>query len=260
MEIRLNSSTPNTRYQVNYQKNNNKNKQNSVPAFTGDISKMYDNFCKSVGRNVCRRLYNNSFIDKVGSSLKDPDNAIKHFLAIGSFITSGMYMQRTLTNDKMDKDRRNTLAVNQGATFVISTLGAYLADDTLKEKWKGLHLKYLARTAEGRELLAGWEAKNADIAKNNEGIAKELQRPKLKIDEYIEQFGSTKVPNKQALKAIQERSKGFNALRQILVFGAIYRFFVPLLIVKPTNILCDKYLENKKKKAALSEQQKVINA
>ena len=49
----------------------------------------------------------------------------------GSVIISGMYMTQTLRNNQLDEDRKKTLAINQGLTFLMSTVGSYLIDDAL---------------------------------------------------------------------------------------------------------------------------------
>lgn len=255
MSITLNTTPNLNQPKVYSQNNNNKYTRNNTPSFTGGISQSYDSFCHGVGKKVCSKIFNNRFMNWVGSLPKDPDNAVKHFLVVGSVITSGMYMKQTLTNEKMDKDRRQTLAANQGFTLLLSTLGAYTLDSKLRNWWGDMHIKYLSASEEGKALVNGWKNKNAEIEKANKNLAKEVQQPKLKIDQYIEQFGSEHVYDEKTLKSLKFRSKGFTALRQILVFGFVYRFFVPLVVVKPTNWLCERYLENKKKNQALAAQQ-----
>lgn len=254
MSINLNT-TPNINQPKVYSQNNQRYTRNNTPSFTGGMSQAYDSFCHGVGKKVCSKIFNNRFINWVGSLPKDPDNAVKHFIVVGSVITSGMYMKQTLTNKKMDKDRRQTLAVNQGITLLLSTLGAYTLDSKLRKWWGDKHIQYLAKSEAGQAIIDGWNKKNAEIVKANENLAKEVQLPKLKIDQYIEQFGSKHVFDETTLKSLKTRSQGFTALRQILVFGSVYRFIVPLVVVKPTNWLCEKYLENKKKKQELAAQQ-----
>ena len=41
-----------------------------------------------------------------------------------------MYMAQTLKNNQLDEDRK-LFAINQGLTFLISTVGSYLIDDAL---------------------------------------------------------------------------------------------------------------------------------
>ncbi len=63
----------------------------------------------------------------------------------GSVIISGMYMTQTLRNNQLDEDRKKTLAINQGLTFLMSTVGSYLIDDALDgiALWeKNVSLKY----------------------------------------------------------------------------------------------------------------------
>lgn len=43
--------------------------------------------------------------------------------------------------------------------------------------------------------------------------------------------------------------KGMNALRSMIVFGFVYRFFVPVVVTKPANWICEKYLSHKQAKA-----------
>ena len=313
------------------------------PQFTG-VSQIYDSFCHGVGKHFCSHVFDNRLINSIAGWVRNSDNAVKHFLAVGSVITSGMYMRQTLTNKKMDKDRRQTLAVNQGFTLALSTLGAYTLDSKLRKWWSGKHKQYINLTDSGKAAWQGMEdlneritaknaLNNADIIakvnsgelkpdleiKNNKELAKlankyiksdmkfdkgaklgifaqkladagiktedpndtkalrklvkdiiskgdteltnkiktavetenyvrKLIEPKLNIDQYLERYGKNHVFND--LEKLKIRSKGFGALRSILVFGFVYRFFVPLVVVKPTNWICEKYLEYKKSKQA----------
>ncbi len=58
-----------------------------------------------------------------------------HMLTVGSIITSGTCAIRTLKNDKLDKDRRQTLAVNQALVLVTSAAGNYALDGALNNWW-----------------------------------------------------------------------------------------------------------------------------
>lgn len=37
-------------------------------------------------------------------------------------------------------------------------------------------------------------------------------------------------------------------LKSIIVFGFVYRYFVPVAVTKPANKLCEMYLKHKKEK------------
>ena len=310
-----------------------------TPEFKG-VSQVYDKFCQGVGKHFCRHVFDNKLIDKIAYSIRNSENAVKHFLAVGSVITSGMYMRQTLTNDKMDKDRRVTLATNQLFTLLLSTLGAYTLDSKLKNWWSKKHEQFIKLSDSGKAAWAGMESRNEKIKTANKKINKDitekvktgeikpdlninetselkkyvskfiksdkdgtftqkladlgiltsntkdkkslikqldqvisegnlyknnqikemvqaedyirkLVEPTLNIDQYLERYGKNHVFND--LEKLQMRSKGFGALRSILVFGFIYRFFVPLAVVKPTNYLCEKIIEKRHQKAEISK-------
>ena len=54
-----------------------------------------------------------------------------HMSALGSTLISGMYVVKTLENDKLDPEKRKTLAINDVLTWGISTACAYLLDAKL---------------------------------------------------------------------------------------------------------------------------------
>jgi hypothetical protein len=160
--------TPKLNNQYVVKNSTNNVSPNNQPSFTGfNVSKSYDKFCEGVGTHFCRPILDNKLIDKLGYSIRNSENAVKHFLAVGSVITSGMYMKQTLTNDKMDKDRRQTLAVNQFFTLILSTAGAYTMDNKLKNWWKKQHEKFLRLTPEGNAVWDGMNAKNEKIKAEN---------------------------------------------------------------------------------------------
>lgn len=245
----MNITTPYVNEKSTSQNNKFKKVAGHQQSFTG-VSQAYDKFCNKFGENICRPVFNNRVINKIGYWMRNSENAVKHFLAVGSIITSGMYMHQTYTNKKMDKDRRETLVVNQFLTLCLSTLGAYTMDDKIKARWKALHEKFLRLTPEGNAVYDGMIAKNKEIENTNRTLSDNFKIPKYNIDKYISDYGKRHVMDESTLRNLAISSKGFNALRSILVFGFVYRFFVPLVVVKPTNWLCDKYLEHKHKKEA----------
>lgn len=75
------------------------------------------------------------------------NNLYAHLLTLGSVIMSGFYVSRTLTNKKLDDKKKKTLAINQSAVFMASTIMAYTFDgimnkktDILKNKFRTLNL------------------------------------------------------------------------------------------------------------------------
>ena len=320
------------KFNNNLYKNNKQTNSAYNPQFTG-VSQMYDTFCHGVGKHFSSKVFDNGLIKGIAYLIRDSENAVKHFLTVGSVITSGMYMKQTLSNKKMDKDRRQTLAVNQGFTLILATLGAYTLDSKLKSWWSKKHEQFMKLSDGGKAAWTGMENRNEKIKNANKKINEDLTQkimsgeltpdfeikdnkalnkyarkfinsdksgtfadrlknigisvedpkdskalakkvkeiiskedpkmldelkkvvraedyirklmdPTLNIDQYLEKYGKNHVFDN--LEQLKVRSKGFAALRSILVFGFIYRFFVPLAVVKPTNWLCEKYLEHKK--------------
>ena len=64
-------------------------------------------------------------IDKTAAS---DFNIVKHLSALNGLIISGMYVTRTLNNDKLDPERKQTLAINQASVSVVSTILGYSFD------------------------------------------------------------------------------------------------------------------------------------
>ena len=57
-------------------------------------------------------------------------------------------------------------------------------------------------------------------------------------------------------KILHSKIKGMGPLRSMIVFGFVYRFFVPVAVTKPANKLCDMYLAKKKEMQAKEDKQK----
>ena len=231
----------------------------------------------------------------IADKLKDSNNLFQHCLTTGSLITSGLYMEKTLTNDKLDKDRKKTLAVNQGLTFIISTAGAYSLDKYLKKWWENVTAKFVGYQIDDEKFHTNFKKINegieeinrklkqdpkADVNKIAEEVKKSMNMPKAGEKGYkgyteylehavkgaiedaddavksVEKLGLNKYIDKLVeSKSIPELSKelfgkikGMGALRTMLVFGFVYRFFVPVVVTKPANWLCEKYLSSKKAK------------
>ena len=220
------------------------------------VSDAYDNFCNWVGKNICRPVFDNGFINHIADKIKYKDNAIKFFLIGGSAITSGVYMQQTLTNKKMDKDRKKTLAVNQFLTFLLSTAGALFLDGRLKDWWSAKKEQYFdLNVPNAEDIRHNLKEKNEKIMLRNEGLAEVDKEPLYTLDSYLEKFGKKHFIDPKDYDNLMTKMKGFAALRSIIVFALVYRFLVPIIVTKPANIICEKYLAHKKAKDAQKAQQ-----
>ena len=239
----------------------------------------------------------------LANKFKDSSNLYQHCITAGSLVTSGLYMEKTLTNDKLDKDRKKTLAVNQGLTFILSTIGAYTLDKYLKNWWENVTAKFVGNQVELENFSENFKNINkaidqinkklkenpgTDVNKIAEQVKESMKMPKagekgyagytdylehavtgaiedagdvvksverLKLDKYISKLTGKESKLMPALsEELATKIKGMGLLRSMLVFSFIYRFFVPVVVTKPANWLCDKYLSHKKAKNAENTQ------
>lgn len=260
--------------------------------FTKMFNSTSDWLCDKVAKPVLGSKWFGGFAEKVQNT---GDLLFQHCLTTGSVITSGLYMQRTMTNKNLDKDRRNTLGVNQFLTLLVSTAGAYTLDKYLKTWWENISARYVGlkvldnnfdkdfkdvnksimslnkelkanpkvdinafaenaktthnMTEEGYKFLTDTLNSAVDAAKENEEPLKKIKT--VKLDKFVKKLVKNgRIP--QLAEKAQKQVKGMSLLRSMIVFGFVYRYFVPVAVTKPANKLCDMYLEHKKTKQAQS--------
>lgn len=294
MNITLNTYSPQRQYGNNSKFTQNKNlRPYNAPAFTGGIEQVaesvagkskffssvinkcsdgYDRIGEFFAKKVIPPLFDNGFTDKVTNKIKESDNLFSHFLAVGSLITSGMYIYKTLTMDesKMDKDRKKTLAVNQFLTFVLSTAGAYMLDSSLSDWWSKQTVRYAANQCKDEKLslvdefekeVQNTKAENEKIKLDNEALkaaAKKEGRKlvkeelteykKVRADKFLKKRIGKYLGTKDEADLLIKKINGMGKLKTMLVFALVYRYIVPVAVTKPANILCEKYLAHKKEK------------
>lgn len=263
------------------------------------LSDFYDRFTDSVTKHFTSKVVDSKPMNYIADKFKDSSNLFQHCLTIGSLITSGLYMEKTLTNDKLDKDRKQTLAVNQGLTFAISTAGAYTLDKYVKNWWENTTAKFVGYQIDNEKFSENFKSinkgieeinkklkqnPNADVNELADQVKDALKMPKqdekgyagyteylehavkgavedakdaettvksvsrLKLDKYIKKLSQSELIPKVSDK-LSGKIKGMNALRSMIVFGFVYRFFVPVVVTKPANWICEKYLSHKQAKA-----------
>ena len=214
--------------------------------------KMYDKFTDGIAKHFTSKIVNSKPIVGLASKFKDSDNLFQHCLTIGSVITSGLYMQKTLTNDKLDKDRKKTLAVNQGLTFVVSTFGAYGLDKYVKGWWGKLTEKFAGHLLNDNKFVENFHKHNDTIKEANKKLLdaakgtseKPLLKKTAKLEDYVKMHPGYKALSEADAKSLISKIKGMGVLRTMIVFGFVYRYFVPVVVTKPSNWLCEKYLAN----------------
>lgn len=271
-------------------------------SFFKPFSDFYDRCTDGIAKHFTAKIVDSAPMNAIAAKLKNSDNLFQHCLTLGSLITSGLYMEKTLTNDKLDKDRKQTLAVNQGLTFLVSTAGAYSLDKYLKNWWENTTSKYIGTQINDENFAKNFKGinqgideinkklkqnPNGDVNKFAEEVKEALKMPKkgekgytgyteflehavkgaiedaddcvksvekLKLDKYTDKL----VKNGKIAELSSElkgKIKGMGLLRTMLVFGFVYRYFVPVVVTKPANLLCEKYLSHKKAKNEAKQDQ-----
>lgn len=263
---------------VKYYKSTPANQRTYQPQFSGVsskassvISNKYDNFTEWLANNYYKRFYNSKFAKSFIEHTKGKawNNMTTHMSALGSTLISGMYVIKTLENDKLDQEKRKTLAINDVLTWGISTFMAYFADAKLANIWEDnvttrFAANYLLDNPKAKRVstLGDWNPKdlrfmmenwsdlvNARIDKINakikspeyKGGRKLLEKVEKQAYKNVRDFNLDVLKNRKLTTLID----GMGVLKSLFVFGMVYRYVVPVLVMKPANWI-GQYIHNKK--------------
>ena len=216
---------------------------------------LYENFTNKIAEKFTSKYVESKPIEYLADKFKDSKNLYQHCLTVGSVITSGLYMEQTYTNKKLDKDRRNTLVVNQGLTLGVSTAGAYMLDKYLSGWWDNLTARFAGHLLGDKDFHQRYLDEKAAIKAENKALkaskGKDAELKSMRaVSDIVKENGLYKNLSKDDAKILSKKIKGIGLLKSMIVFGFVYRFFVPVVVTKPANKLCDMYLEHKKAKEA----------
>ena len=337
MQVSMNTFNVNNRY-------NNNLKQNRQQSFAGiarlaqeageqtvksklfnPISKRYDKMTDWIADNYYGRFYQSNFAKKFIEKTSNVKNMTTHMSALGATLISGMYTVRTLQNDKLDPEKRKTLAINDVLTWGLSTAGSYLIDAKLANWWEGVTTRFAANyidskpEAKNAELLGDWDPKKinqmlqdapqiandrinemkaklspeefedwlinkarmtkddlVDIpeqltAKAYMAAKKTFKDAPEKLNEWISKSGHTKESLEKITKTVTKGVRdlnldflrdrrlttlidGMGVLKSLFVFGMVYRYLVPVLVMKPANKI-GAYMHKKNAEKATEQNQ-----
>ena len=232
---------------------------NTESGFFKPFTDAYNNMTDTIADKFTSKLVDLKGLNWLADKLKNSSNLYQHCMTIGSVITSGLYMQRTLANKEFDKDRKNPLAVNQGLTFGVSTIGAYTLDKYAKGWWDNVTARFAGHLLGDNKFYNEYLKQKEEIIKENKKIKAEARinntKPELKslpkatkLVEKHPYYQSLLKNSEKDAKVLMTKVKGMSPLRAMIVFGFVYRYFVPVVVTKPANMLCEKYLAHKKNK------------
>lgn len=262
--LQTNNFNPKYGYANNQIKNGNpKHFLSAQPSFTSvadlprksgflkPLTDLFDKFVTVIQKNYTDKLYTSWAAKKLASMSDKLDSVVDKMAILGSIIISGMYMTQTLRNKQLDEDRKRTLAINQGLTFGLATLGSVLVDQSLDEWWEKQTVKYAQSRTGDHEL-------GNKIKELNDKAIKEAESKLGKVwDEFTKkERKGVKLTN--TLKYVEEymdnepleiKLKGMGVLKKLVIFGTVYRFLSPVLITPFANMLGNKLAQRSNDKA-----------
>ena len=247
---------------------------NAKPAFTGSpvqpgeeivatvasksklfdpLFRIWDSFIGFGSKHIIAPFLDFKPIRWFANKTKDVDGMVNHLNVASSAAISGMYIKKTLDNDKLDKDRRNTLAINQALVFAVSTAGSYLLDDSLGNWWNNtVTPKYAGVFLDEKDKMAEFIQKNKEIRKFNKTASKDAKKDMLKVMDYVKKEIN---PDSIKLEKLNTRLKGMDVAKKLFIFATVYRYIAPILVTPLANRIGDRYLQYKKAKDAEQTKQ-----
>lgn len=200
-------------------------------------------------------------------------DAVELCSIVNSLIISTLYTVRTLQNPNLKEDKRRTLAVNDVLTFLVSTAVSLTANKSLAKYWNKVTHNYAAaqfnlepaklqelikEANEATHIVDGKEVKKyANGIRNAEDFVREAYKD---FEPKIQQIKGAKIlEGSEGAKNLNFKIKGMGIVKTLFVFGMVYRYIVPVFVMKPANKLGEKlnaHIQKKeeKKLAKLNEE------
>lgn len=238
----------------------------SKSSFWKPVSKQYDKATDWIAENYYEKFYRSKFAEKFINKCGGMKKMTTHMSAIGATLISGMYIIRTLENDKLDEKKRKTLALNDVLVCGLSTAGSYFLDSKLGKWCDKMTTRFAANYIDKNPRLkhvntfGDWNPANINhfmdkwyVAKNRkidllnrrieqglaDGTYKGARKPNFKHVspelavpyKNIRDFNLDVLKNKRLTTMID----GIGVLKSLFVFGMVYRYVVPVLVMKPAN-------------------------
>ena len=219
-----------------------------------------------LAKNYYGKTMEASWMVNLGKSMENWNkiDAVEFCSIVNSLIISTLYTVRTLQNKNLKEEKRRTLAVNDVLTFLVSTAVSLTANKSLAKYWNKVTHSYASTQLEIEpkklyELIAQADAETIkvdgkDVKKYSNGIknAEDFVR-----DVYREYKEAGKLPKTakmlegEEIKNLNFKIKGMGIVKTLFVFGMVYRYIVPVFVMKPANKLGEKWnaqIRNKEEK------------
>ena len=207
---------------INYNQARKQNDSQPVKEENNNLSfkgGMWDAIGKFYGENYAEKMLNQKWLHSVSHKLAGASNKMtQHMATTGSLLTSSVYFYQTVTNKKLDADKRNTLGINQVGCFIVPTVCAYGVDHLLKDFNKKMEYRYSGLM---RQKMAS-------------GALSQQECEKLS-------------------KSLGSKLKLFGALMGLVTFTTIYRYATPVIITPIANWVGEHFNKKRKEKAQIVE-------
>lgn len=131
--------------------------------FFNPLKNALNKYEELLAKGISKIFKAENFQKIVKKTEKAKADVIAHLSAVIALLVSGMYIYKTLKNDKLDPDKKTTLAINQGFVAALSTVLGYT--------FNGLALKKTDKFID----------RFMTVNKNNPKIIKELKPETLKM-------------------------------------------------------------------------------
>jgi len=184
-------------------------------AFSGlrsKYNKVVGNAFKPIAEGLAKKK---PFTDWCDSQKDNLGKINTHSMAGLSLFLSSIYMTQTLRNKELDPQRKKTLAINQGITVSLATIGVYTIDKALFSMFKR------------------FEKRVKEIKKKQKYSTEQLNKLLGEdASNYVCKTAKETKVAKQA-EAAGRMIKGVDVARKAIVITLIYRFLGPV-IATPT--------------------------
>lgn len=173
------------------------------------------------------KLPENPKLDKHGNpkKTKSRHEHLKTALISGTALLGTFaYMNRTMKSTEIEPERKKTLAANQAITWALSTVGGFVLDDLVFDKFKAMGGKYKEHNIN----LINEQEKNGTIkdrADFKEFVQKKANAAKKTLSEQVQDF------KKAEIGKIEYRAKdGFGGWApKLIAFTLMYRYLTPIV-------------------------------
>lgn len=101
------------------------------------IKNQYDRFTSFIAKGFAKILNIQKVENIILATSKDDHlkkYLVPHLTTASSIVLSGLYVNKTLHNDKLDADKKRTLAINQAGVWAVSTLLCYTLNMLVEKK------------------------------------------------------------------------------------------------------------------------------